>query len=69
MRTQKEAFDVQLQDSRKHSLVLVEVCPRATCFVVLRYSWTEFSNVNVSIGRVRAIIFCEIELRTSTPRK
>jgi hypothetical protein len=36
MRTQKEAFDVQLQDSRKHSLVLSEVCAGAACVVVLK---------------------------------
>jgi hypothetical protein len=66
MRTQKEGFDVQLQESREHSLVLSEVCAWAAYFVVLRSTWTEFSNVNVFIGRVRAVIFYKIELRAST---
>jgi hypothetical protein len=69
MRTQKEAFDVQLQDSRKHSLVLSEVRAGAAHVIVLKSTWTELSNVNVFIGRVRTVIFCEIGLRASTPRK
>jgi hypothetical protein len=69
MRAQKEVFDVKLQDSRKHSLVLSEVCDGAACCHVLKSTWTELSDINVSIGRVRAVIFCEIKFRASTPRK
>jgi hypothetical protein len=61
MRTQKEAFEVHLQESTERSLALADVGSLSTCRVALNSKWTAHTNIGRFIDRIRADIFFEIE--------